>query len=130
MRPRGPRFSLFDLTGFVLVTAMALAPLSAGVNAVGEACHGAVVGTCIAATAGALSSRGRGRALRLGFAAGAGLFLLVSGWFQTPGVAGRPDVGRVLHAVFAIAFGVLCGLLAGRLPAAAGGRSWRRLRRL
>jgi hypothetical protein len=38
------RFSLFGLTGFVLVAAMSLAPLSGGVNAVGEASQMAAVG--------------------------------------------------------------------------------------
>jgi hypothetical protein len=101
---------------------MALAPLSAGVNALGEASYMAVVGVCCVAAAGALPRRSRGRAVRLGFAACCGIFLLVSGWFQIPGPPGRPDLGRLLQTALAIAFGILGALLAGRLTATTCGR--------
>jgi hypothetical protein len=117
----GFRFSLSDLTGFVLVAAMVLAPLSSGVSALGEVSHMAVVGICGVVVAGALRRGSRGRAFRLGFAASGSTFLLVSGWFQKPGVSGQPDLGRVLQATSAIAFGILGALQAGRLTATAGG---------
>jgi hypothetical protein len=121
MRRRGFRYSLSDLTGFLLVIAMALAPLSAGINALGEASYMAAVGICGVTALGALPRRSSGRAFRLGFAASCSIFLLVSGWFHIPGVSGRPDLGRVLEAALAIAFGILGGLLTRRFTATAGG---------
>jgi hypothetical protein len=110
---------MFDLTSFVLVAAMTLAPLSAGLKAVGEASHMAAIGICGIAVAGALRSI-KGRAFRLGFAASGGGFLLVSGWFHIPGVSGQPDVGLILQAALAIAIGVLGGRLAERFAATSG----------
>jgi hypothetical protein len=121
MHRHGFRYSLADLTGLVLVVAMALAPLSAGVNALGEASYTAAVGICGVTALSALPRRGSGRAFRLGFAASCSIFLLVSGWFRIPGVSGRPDLGRVLEATLAITFGVLGGLLTRRFMATAGG---------
>jgi hypothetical protein len=117
LRSRSFQFSLFDLTGCVLVTAMVLAPLTAGVSALGEATYRGVIGICGVAVAGGLLRRGSARALRFGFGAGGSIFLLVSGWFQVPGVSGRLDLGRVLQASLAIAFGIFGALLAARLAA-------------
>jgi hypothetical protein len=113
------RFSLLGVTGCVLVVAMALAPLSAGVNALGEAAHNGVIGLCGVAAVRALVQRSRDRAFRLGFAASSSIFLLVSGWFHIPGVSGRPDLGRVLEAALAIAIGIIAGLLVRRFTATA-----------
>jgi len=114
VRQHSFRYSLADLTGFVLVAAMAFAPLSAGVTALGDASMMAVVGICAVAALGALPRRGKGRAFRLRFAASCSLFLLISGWFQTPGPPNRPDLGRVVQSGLAIVVGILGALLAGR----------------
>ena len=98
MGRHGFRYSLSDLTGLLLVVAMALAPLSAGVNALGEASYMAVVGICGVTALGTLPRRSSGHAFRLGFAASCSVFLLVSGWFHIPSGPGRPDLGRVLEA--------------------------------
>jgi hypothetical protein len=111
------RFSLFDLTGVVVVVAMALAPLSTGVKALGEASHMAVVGVCGFVALGAFRQGIKRRVFRLGFAASGSFFLLVSGWFHIPGVSGQPDVGRILQAALAIAIGILGGRLAERFAA-------------
>jgi hypothetical protein len=46
VRQHGLRFSLSDVTGFVVVVAITITPLSAGVKPLGEASHMAVVGIC------------------------------------------------------------------------------------
>jgi hypothetical protein len=109
------QFTLIGFAGFLLVVAMALAPLSSGMNALGAAAYMAAVGILGLA---ALSGRGKDRTFRLAFAASGGAFLLVSGWLSKPGVVGQPDVLRVFQAVSAIVFGILGGLLAGRWTAA------------
>lgn len=114
----GLRFTLSDLAGSVLVAAMTLAPISAGINAVGEASYMAAVGIFGVA---ALPRRSRDRTFRLAFAASGSSFLLVSGWFFIPVVSGQPDFGRVLQAAWAIAVGILGGLLTRRLTTTAGG---------
>jgi hypothetical protein len=108
------QFSLSDLTAFVLVLAMALAPLSVGIKALGESSQMAVVGICAVAAVGALPRRSRGRAYRLRFAFCCSIFLLVSGWFQMPAPYGQPDLGRVFKAAVAIAVGILGALITGR----------------
>ena len=113
----GFRFTLIGFAGLLLVLAMTLAPLSSGINALGEAAYMAVVGILGLAT---LSRRSKGRTFRLGFAASGGVFLLVSGWVFIPGVAGQPDLGRVFQAISAIAFGILGGLLTRRLTTTSG----------
>jgi hypothetical protein len=111
------QFTLIGFAGFLLVVAMALAPLSSGVNALGAAAYMAAVGILGLA---ALSGRGKDRTFRLAFAASGAVFLLVSGWFSKPGVVGQPDVGRIFQAVSAIVFGILGGLLARRWTVARG----------
>lgn len=113
----GFRFTLIGFAGFLPVVAMTLAPLSSGINALGEAAYMAVVGILGLA---ALSGRSKGRTFRLGFATSGGVFLLVSGSFFIPGVAGQPDLGRVSQAISAIAFGILGGLLTKRLTTITG----------
>jgi hypothetical protein len=114
----GLRFTLIGFAGFLLVVAMTLAPLSTGINALGESAYMATVAILGLAV---VPRRGKEPAFRLGFAATGGIFLLVSGWFFIPGVAGRPDLGRVFQAASAIAFGILGGLLARRLAATVRG---------
>jgi len=46
VRQHGLRFALSDVTVFVVVVAITVTPLSAGVKALGEASHMAVVGIC------------------------------------------------------------------------------------
>lgn len=115
----GFRFTLIGFAGFLLVAAMALAPLSSGISALGEAAYMATVGILGLA---ALSRRSKDRTFRLGFAASGGVFLLVSGWLFIPGVAGQPDLGRVFQAISAIVFGILGGLLARRWTTTMGAR--------
>lgn len=107
----GFQFTLIGFAGFLLVVAMVLAPLSSGMNALGEAAYMAAVGILGLA---ALSGRSKDRTVRLAFAASGGVFLLVSGWLSKPGVVGQPDLGRVFQAISAIVFGILGGLLARR----------------
>jgi hypothetical protein len=111
----GFRFTLLGFAGLLVVVAMTIAPLSSGVNALGEAAYMAAVGILGFA---ALSRRSKDCTFRLGFAASGGVFLLVSGWLFIPGVAGQPDFGRVLQAISALAFGVLGGLLTRQLTTA------------
>jgi hypothetical protein len=115
----GFRFTLIGFAGFLLVVAMALAPLSSGIDALGEAAYMAAVGILGLA---ALSSRREDRTFRLAFAASGGVFLLVSGWLFIPGVAGQPDLGRMFQAISAIVFGILGGLLAKRWTTTRGAK--------
>ncbi len=108
----GFRLTLRGFAGVQALVAMAIAPLSSGVSASGDAAYMAAIGILGLA---ALSRRSKDRTFRLGFSASGGVFLLVSGWFFIPGVAGQPDFGRVLQAISAIAFGVLGGRLTRRL---------------
>ncbi len=117
MIPLRFQFTLYGLAGFVLVAAMALAPISAGIsaNTLIAAFHRAVVGLLGVA---ALSGLRRDRSSRLASAAGGSLFLLVSGvMFRVPAVVGRPDLGLLCEAVGAIAFGILGGVMYRRLAA-------------
>lgn len=107
----GFQFTLMGFASLLLAIAMALAPLSSGMNALGEAAYMAAVGILGLA---ALSGRGTDRTFRLALAASGAVFLLVSGWLSKPGVIGQPDLGRVFQAIAAIVFGSLGGLLARR----------------
>jgi hypothetical protein len=124
------RLSLSELTGVVLVAAMALAQLTSRIAPVGGAIRMAVIGICIVAAAGALPLRSRWRRFRLGFAAGTSFFLLVHGWFpiilllvpgwfQIPGLFGRIDLGLMFEAALAIACGILGGRISRRMRAPA-----------
>ena len=111
-RPRF-RFTLSGLAAFVLVAALALSPISAGLhaNTLIKSYYQAVVGILAVA---ALRIRVGERVFWLGFAASGSVLLLVSGLLRTPPNFGWPDYGLVLEATWAIALGILGGLLTRR----------------
>ncbi|WP_406698474.1 hypothetical protein V5E97_06300 [Singulisphaera sp. Ch08] len=111
-RPRF-RFTLSALVGFVLVAGLALSPISAGLhtNTLIKSYYQAAVGILAVA---ALRMRVSERAFWLGFAASGSVFLLVSGWLRTPPAFGWPAYGLVFEATWAMALGILGGLLMRR----------------
>jgi hypothetical protein len=113
------RFTLTGLAGFVLVGAIALTPISDGIrfNTFSRSYYRAVAGIFAVA---ALRSRVRERAFWLGFAASGTLCLLASALFGVPSMYGRPTYGLVFAATWAMAFGILGGLLTRRYRNPAG----------